>query len=169
MKTYGMSLFYLTVFTFSLLAGPTLNLRKDQKNSAYPMPNVLHVTEAVTPKGDCSSNNSMNFSTTNANNQRTTPSLGKTATIVSPSITFHKESIVKGVKETPAHIGFRHEKKTVHHFNKKTKKVERKTFNSKVPIHGKIRETVDLKARHTRKYDLNSHNMGPVSTTISEI
>jgi hypothetical protein len=76
---------------------------------------------------------------------------------------------VQAVKETPAHIGFRHETKTVHHLNKKNGKIQKKVFKRKVPLHGKIRETVNVKAHHTRKYDINSNTMGPISTTLSEI
>ncbi len=91
MKTYGMSLFYLTVFTFSILISPSITIKteKEQKNSlnngnlAYPMPNVVQITESVAPKGDCAGANAMNFSNSNSHNQRTKPSLGKTATIVS--------------------------------------------------------------------------------------
>ena len=91
MKTYGMSYFYLTVFTFYFLAWPSISIRKEKEtkntlnsgNEGYPMPNILHVTESVAQKGDCSGTNSMNFSNSNLNNQSTKPNLGKTATIVS--------------------------------------------------------------------------------------
>jgi hypothetical protein len=91
MKTYGMSLFYLTVFTFSIIASPSLTMRKEKEtknslsngNQAYPMPNVVHISESVAPKGKCAGANTMNFSNSNSHNQNTKPSLGKTATIVS--------------------------------------------------------------------------------------
>ncbi len=91
MKTYGMSFFYLTVFTFYIMTSPSLMMRteKEQKNSlnsgaqAYPMPNVLHISESVAQKGNCAGANGMNFSNSNSHNHRSKPSLGKTATIVS--------------------------------------------------------------------------------------
>ena len=81
---------------------------------------------------------------------------------------FHNTETINAVKETPAQIGWRHEKKTITSVNKKTGKTEQHVLNSKVAVNGVVQEVKPLKAHHTQKYDLTTNTLGAVNTQISE-
>lgn len=72
------------------------------------------------------------------------------------------------IKETPAHVGWRNEKKTITSLNKQTGHVEQHVVNSKVPLVGMVQEVKPLKVHHTRRYDITNNKLGPISTSISE-
>lgn len=75
---------------------------------------------------------------------------------------------MSAIKETPAHVGWRHEKKTVTSLNKKSGKVEQHEVDSKIPLMGMVQEVKTLKTKTTRKYDIDSNTLGPISTSVSE-
>lgn len=75
---------------------------------------------------------------------------------------------MSAIKETPAHVGWRNEKQTVTSLNKETGQVEQHVIDSKVPLVGVVQEVKELKVHTTRKYDVGSNTLGPISTSISE-
>lgn len=75
---------------------------------------------------------------------------------------------MSAIKETPAHVGWRNEKNTITSLNKETGQVEQHVIDSKVPIVGVVQEVKELKVEHTRKYDITTNTMGPVTTSVSE-
>jgi len=52
----------------------------------------------------------------------------------------HGKSGISVVTETPAHIGWRNEQKTLTTLNSNTGKVEQHTLTNKVPIYGNVQE-----------------------------
>jgi hypothetical protein len=72
------------------------------------------------------------------------------------------------IKETPAHVGWRNEKQTVTSLNKQTGRVEQHVINTKVPLVGMVQEVKPLKVIRTRKYDIATHTLGPMSTSVSQ-
>lgn len=56
----------------------------------------------------------------------------------------HSKSPISVVSETPAHLGWRNEQKTLTTLNSSTGKVEQHTITDKVPIYGNVQH-VDLK------------------------
>jgi len=168
MKSFGMSLFYICVITLYLIISPCLNTSfRAEDNSKNKNPNYKIYNTCK--DGDCAKDQStISFQNSNLNNGGGYGPFGKTAQIVNPSITFHSESTVNSVKQTPAQVGWRHETHKVTKLNKVTGKLTKKTIKKKVPIKGNVQTITPLKARHTRKYDLNSHTFGQTKTTISE-
>ncbi len=52
--------------------------------------------------------------------------------------------------------------------DKVTGEIKKSTANKKIPVMGTVQEITPLKAHHTRKYDINSNTIGPITTTISK-
>lgn len=59
-----------------------------------------------------------------------------------PHIVMHSKSPITVVSETPAHIGWRNEQKTLTTLNSSTGKVEQHTSTDKVPIYGNVQEVI---------------------------
>ena len=57
-----------------------------------------------------------------------------------PSIYFHAQGGISVIKETPAHVGYRHETDYITSVNKSTGKVEQHVLNRRTPITGTIQE-----------------------------
>jgi hypothetical protein len=109
----------------------------------------------------------VSFGNSNSNNSGGS-SLGASVAIVGPSIVLHNHGTMSAVKETPAHVGWRREQKTVTSLNKGTGQVEQHVMESKEPLIGVVQEVKTLKTHTSRKYDINSNKLGPISTSISE-
>lgn len=52
----------------------------------------------------------------------------------------HSKSPISVVSETPAHLGWRNEQKTLTTLNSSTGKVEQHTVTNKVPIYGNVQQ-----------------------------
>ena len=52
----------------------------------------------------------------------------------------HSKSPISVVTETPAHIGWRNESKSLTTLNSTTGKVEQHTLNNQVPIYGNVQQ-----------------------------
>lgn len=61
-----------------------------------------------------------------------------------PSIYFHAKGGISVIKETPAHVGYRHETDYITSVNKSTGKVEQHVLNRRIPITGTIQEVIKL-------------------------
>lgn len=128
---------------------------------------TVNYSETSFPASRTTTDNS-NVSFSNSNSNNAGGDIGKTAFIVGPSIMLHGHGTVSAVKETPAHVGIRTEKTTITSLNKQTGKVEEHVVDSKVPIVGMVQEVKTLKTHTTRKYDINTNSLGPISTSVSE-
>ena len=60
--------------------------------------------------------------------------------ILGPSIYFHGQGSISVIKETPAHVGYRHETDYITSVNKSSGKVEQHVLNRRIPITGTIQE-----------------------------
>jgi hypothetical protein len=60
--------------------------------------------------------------------------------ILEPHIVLHSKSPISVVTETPAHLGWRNEQKTLTTLNSSTGKVEQHTVRNKVPIYGNVQQ-----------------------------
>jgi len=85
-----------------------------------------------------------------------------------PSVILHSTGSISAIKETPAHVGWRDEKKIVTSLNKHSGKVEQHEIKSRTPLIGMVQEVKNLKVNHSRKYDISNNSLGPISTSISE-
>ena len=72
------------------------------------------------------------------------------------------------MEETPAHVGWKNEVKTVTSLNKKTGQVKQHQIKSKLPIMGKIQKVGSLTVHHSKKYDINTKTLGGLETTITK-
>ncbi len=110
-------------------------------------PTITAVHQYGLPSGSAGSS-TLSFGNNNDDNG---PGLfggyGKNAAIASifwinidPSIYFHAKGGISVIKETPAHVGYRHETDYITSVNKSTGKVEQHVLNRKTPITGTIRE-----------------------------
>jgi len=93
---------------------------------------------------------------------------GRKAEIVQPHIVMHHNSPISVVHETPAHVGWRNERKTVTSLNTETGKVEQSTIDNRVPIIGNLEQVKTVYKHDTRSYDLHHKRFGPIRTTISD-
>ena len=57
----------------------------------------------------------------------------------------HSKSPISVVSETPAHLGWRNEQKTLTTLNSSTGKVEQHTLTNKVPIYGNVQHVKSIK------------------------
>ena len=64
--------------------------------------------------------------------------------ILDPSIYFHSAGGISVIKETPAHVGFRHETDYITSVNKASGKVEQHLLKRRIPITGIIQEVFYL-------------------------
>lgn len=82
------------------------------------------------------------FSNSNTSNAPNVGNLGTRAEIVQPHVVLHSKTPVSVVKETPAHIGWRNENKSITSLNNETGKVESHQLSNKTPIYGNIQEVI---------------------------
>lgn len=54
----------------------------------------------------------------------------------------HSKSPISVVTETPAHLGWRNEQKTLTTLNSSTGQVEQHTMTNKVPIYGNVQHVI---------------------------
>ena len=94
------------------------------------------------------------FGSSNTSNAPNIGGYGRTAEIANPTILFHSKSPVTVIKDIPAHIGNRNEKRTITSMNKETGKVESHLISEKVPIYGDIQSIKTLTVDSIRPYDL---------------
>lgn len=88
--------------------------------------------------------------------------------MIGPHIVYRSKNPISVVKDTPAHIGYRNEEKTLTSLNTETGKVESHTMNEKVPIYGNIQEVKTVYRTDERSYDLGEKKNGATQTTISD-
>jgi len=62
--------------------------------------------------------------------------------LIEPHIVMHSKTPISVVKETPAHIGWRNEQKTLTTLNSSTGNVEQHTLTNKVPIYGTVQQVI---------------------------
>ena len=62
----------------------------------------------------------------------------------------HSKSPISVVSETPAHLGWRNEQKTLTTLNSSTGKVEQHTLTNKVPIYGNVQHVKLIKINVTK-------------------
>jgi len=110
--------------------------------------------------------NSVSFGSNNDDNGGNS-GFGKSAAIANPSIYFHSPGSISVIKETPAHVGYRHESNYVTSVNKASGKVEQHVINRTIPITGLIQEVKSIKTDITRRFDLTNNQFGPISTSMS--
>lgn len=112
--------------------------------------------------------NMISMSNSNTNNGPNVGDLGKTATIVYPHVVVHSKTPISVMKETPAHIGYRNEQKSLTSLNLETGKTESHTINNKVPIYGNIQEVKTVYKNDVRSYDIDNKQWGPIQSSISQ-
>lgn len=79
---------------------------------------------------------------------------------------FNSIKKVNAVIETPVHVGYRNEKKTILYKDKKTKKIEKHVINSKNPVVGVVQQVKPLRLHHKRRYDLVKKKFGKLESSI---
>lgn len=84
-----------------------------------------------------------------------------------PHIVLHGKSPISVIHETPAHIGNRHETKTITSLNIGTGKPESHVINRTVPIYGQIEQVKTAFKNDVRSYDLTTKSFGNISSSIS--
>lgn len=112
--------------------------------------------------------NFVHSSNSNTSSAPNVGDLGRTASLVQPHIVVHSKSPISVVKETPAHIGYRNEDKTLTSMNMDTGKVESHTIHNKVPIYGNIQEAKTVYRNDVRSYDIENRRFGPIRSTFSD-
>ena len=80
----------------------------------------------------------------------------------------HSKTPISVVKETPAHIGWRNEQKTITSLNLESGKAEHHTLNQKTPIYGNVEEVKTVYKNNVRSYDLEHKRFGPIISDISD-
>lgn len=80
----------------------------------------------------------------------------------------HSKTPITAIKETPAHVGWRNEVKTITNLNTETGQTGTHELNSRVPIYGNIQEAKTVYRNDVRSYDLNQKTFGPIRTTVTE-
>lgn len=108
------------------------------------------------------------FQNSNTSNGPNLGHLGKSPEIVNNSITFHDRQPITMVKETPAHLGYRHEKQVINSVNKQTGKVESHTLHNKVPLYGNIMSTHTAVEDSVKQYDLDFRRMRKSHSQVHE-
>ncbi len=78
------------------------------------------------------------FSNSNTSNLPNVGNLGHTAELVWPQVVMHHKEPISTVIETPSHVGYRNEKKTLTSYNVDTGKAEHHEINEKIPIYGNV-------------------------------
>jgi len=110
---------------------------------------------------------SVSFGSNNDDNGSNLGGFGKSAAIAGPAIYFHSPGSISVIKETPAHVGYRHESNYITSVNKASGKVEQHVINRKIPITGVIQEVKSIKTDTSRRFDLGNNQFGPISTSMS--
>jgi hypothetical protein len=80
----------------------------------------------------------------------------------------HNKAPISVVHETPAHVGWRNERKTITSLNTETGKVEQSVIDNRVPIIGNIETTKTVYRNDRRSYDLHHKRFTPIKTTITD-
>jgi hypothetical protein len=186
MKSFAMNIFFLFLFSTTLLIDFSLqklskkkrshkrHITIDKNPSTAHLSHVVRRTPTVTYKASTSKiakrgqSSTMSFSNSNTHNGGPAGSpFGRSAHIVNPSVVFHGKGTISAVQETPAHVGWRRERQVVSSLNKKTHKVEKHHIESKTPLIGMVQQVKTLNVDHARKYDINQNTMGAISTSIT--
>ncbi len=85
------------------------------------------------------------FSNSNTSTLPNVGNLGHTAELVYPQVVMHHREPITTVVETPAHIGYRNEHKTLTSYNTETGVPEHHEINERIPIVGNVQEVIFFK------------------------
>lgn len=80
----------------------------------------------------------------------------------------HSKNPISVVKETPMHVGWRNDKRTITSLNTETGQAEAHVINNRTPIYGNVEEVQTVYKNDVRSYDLNQKRFGPIRTEITE-
>jgi len=108
------------------------------------------------------------FMNSNTSNGPNVGSLGHSPEIVNNRIIMHDRSPVTVVKETPAHLGYRNEKKTITSMNKTNGRVESHDIHEKIPIYGNVESIRTVQQDNVKAYDMDFRRMQKGYTKIQE-
>jgi hypothetical protein len=79
----------------------------------------------------------------------------------------HSKTPISVIKETPAHVGWRNEQKSITSLNLETGKAEHHTLHHKTPIYGNVEEVKTVYKNDARSYDIQNRRFGPILSQIT--